>query len=109
LKSETCITFQARERPAAKRRTLSAQWQTGTRLAIIVPIGILHPGHYGLTHIQHTPETVITANGVEICTDAFGDPQDPTILLITDASAPTLLWQNNSIAALVDGGRFGIS
>ena len=73
-----------------------------------MPIGILRPGHHGLSPMQHTTETVISTNGVEICTDAFGERQDLTILLITDTSASMLLWQNSSIAALVDDGRFSI-
>lgn len=56
----------------------------------------------------HHPEQLIQANGIEICTDAYGDPEDPAVLLIMGASASMLLWEENFCQALADGGRFVI-
>ena len=32
----------------------------------------------------HHGERMIDANGIRICTDSFGDPTDPTILLVME-------------------------
>ena len=58
--------------------------------------------------MQHTPEAMIQANGIEICTEAFGNPKDPAILLIMGAGASMILWEMNFIERLVAGGRFVI-
>jgi hypothetical protein len=34
---------------------------------------------------------MIEANGVELCTEPFGDPQDPPILLVMGISS-AMLW-----------------
>ena len=52
------------------------------------------------------PEEMIQANGIEICTDAFGERGDPTILLIMGASASMIMWHEPFCHALADGGRF---
>jgi pimeloyl-ACP methyl ester carboxylesterase len=54
----------------------------------------------------HHPEQIIQANGIDICTDAYGDPGHPAILLIMGASASMLLWEENFCQQLADGGRF---
>ena len=36
---------------------------------------------------SHHDEEIIQANGIEICTDSFGDRHDPAILLIMGAGA----------------------
>ena len=53
-------------------------------------------------------EKIIQANGIEICTDAYGDRNDPAVLLIMGASASMLLWEENFCQRLADGGRFVI-
>jgi pimeloyl-ACP methyl ester carboxylesterase len=35
----------------------------------------------------------IEANGVELCTEAFGDPSDPPVLLIMGIGASMLWWE----------------
>lgn len=35
--------------------------------------------------MQHAPETMIKANGIEICVETFGNPKDPAVLLIMGA------------------------
>jgi pimeloyl-ACP methyl ester carboxylesterase len=51
---------------------------------------------------------MIEANGVEICTEAFGDPRDVPILLIMGIGASMLWWEDGLCRMLADGGRFVI-
>jgi pimeloyl-ACP methyl ester carboxylesterase len=53
-------------------------------------------------------ERMIEANGVELCSEAFGDPQDPPILLIMGIGASMLWWEERFCGVLADGGRFVI-
>jgi pimeloyl-ACP methyl ester carboxylesterase len=53
-------------------------------------------------------ERMIEANGVELCTEAFGDPADPPILLIMGTGASMLWWEEGFCRMLADAGRFGI-
>jgi pimeloyl-ACP methyl ester carboxylesterase len=54
------------------------------------------------------PERMIETNGIELCTEAFGDPRDPPILLIMGIGASMLWWEEGFCAKLADGGRFVI-
>ena len=54
------------------------------------------------------PDRTIEANGVELSTEAFGDPQDPPILLIMGIGASMLWWEEGFCRMLADGGRFVI-
>ena len=56
----------------------------------------------------HHGERMIEGNGIDICTDSFGDPSDPCILLIMGAGASMLLWEVDFCQRLADGGRFVI-
>lgn len=58
--------------------------------------------------VDHLDERMIEANGIEICSDAFGDPSDPTILLIMGAGSSMLLWEEDLCERLAEGGRFVI-
>src|SRR5215510_8501996 len=51
---------------------------------------------------------MIEANGVELCTEAFGDPADPSILLVMGISASMLWWEEAFCRMLADGGRLVI-
>ena len=51
-------------------------------------------------------ERLIEANGVELCTETFGDPRDPPILLIMGIGASMLWWEKGFCRMLADGGRF---
>jgi pimeloyl-ACP methyl ester carboxylesterase len=51
---------------------------------------------------------MIEADGVELCTEAFGDPRDVPILLIMGAGASMLWWEEGFCRLLADGGRFVI-
>jgi pimeloyl-ACP methyl ester carboxylesterase len=51
---------------------------------------------------------MIHADGVELCTEAFGDPRDAPILLIMGLGASMLWWDAAFCRMLGDGGRFVI-
>src|SRR5829696_2273070 len=53
-------------------------------------------------------ERMIEANGVELCTEPFGDPADPPILLVTGVGGSMLWWDEGFCRMLVEGGRFVI-
>jgi pimeloyl-ACP methyl ester carboxylesterase len=53
-------------------------------------------------------ERTIEANGVELCTEPFGDPADPPILLIMGIGASMLWWEDGFCRMLADSGRFVI-
>jgi pimeloyl-ACP methyl ester carboxylesterase len=53
-------------------------------------------------------ERVIEANGVELCTESFGRPADPPILLIMGIGASMLWWGEGFCRLLTEGGRFVI-
>lgn len=54
------------------------------------------------------PERQIEANGVELSTDAFGDPQHPAILLIMGSGASMLWWEEEFCRMLANAGRLVI-
>src|SRR3954471_406100 len=51
---------------------------------------------------------MIQANGVELCTEPFGDPADPPVLLVMGIGASMLWWEEGFCRMLADGGRFVI-
>jgi pimeloyl-ACP methyl ester carboxylesterase len=51
-------------------------------------------------------ERSIQANGVELCTEPFGDSADPPILLVMGIGASMLWWEDGFCRMLADGGRF---
>jgi pimeloyl-ACP methyl ester carboxylesterase len=53
-------------------------------------------------------ERMIEVNGVGLCTESFGDPADPPILLIMGIGASMLWWDEDFCRMLVDGDRFVI-
>jgi pimeloyl-ACP methyl ester carboxylesterase len=53
-------------------------------------------------------ERVIDANGVELCTQSFGDPADSPILLVMGVGASMLWWEEGFCRMLADAGRFVI-
>jgi len=53
-----------------------------------------------------TDMQMVTANGVDICLQTFGDPSHPPILLIIGATASMLWWDDNFCEQLAAGGRF---
>ena len=53
-------------------------------------------------------ERMIEANGVELCTEPFGDPADPPILLIMGIGGSMLWWEESWCRMLASGGRYVI-
>src|ERR1044072_4548211 len=51
---------------------------------------------------------MIEANGVELCTEAFGAPADPRARLVMGIGASMLWWEEGFCRMLADGGRFVI-
>jgi pimeloyl-ACP methyl ester carboxylesterase len=54
------------------------------------------------------PERMIGANGVELCTEAFGDPADSPILLVMGMGGSMLWWEDGFCRMLAEGRRFVI-
>jgi pimeloyl-ACP methyl ester carboxylesterase len=55
---------------------------------------------------SNVAERLIEANGVELCTEAYGDPTDSPILLIMGIGASMLWWEDDFRRLLADSGRF---
>lgn len=53
-------------------------------------------------------ETILQANGVDLCVETFGAPADPAILLVHGASASMLWWEEELCERLAAGGRYVI-
>lgn len=53
-------------------------------------------------------ERMIQGNGIEVCTDSFGDRADSSILLVNGAGGSMLGWREEFCGRLADGGRFVI-
>ena len=53
-------------------------------------------------------ERMIEANGVELCTEAFGEATDPPILLVMGLGASMLWWEEGFCQKLAGRGRFVI-
>ena len=53
-------------------------------------------------------ERMIDVNGVELCTEPFGDPAAPPILLVMGIGGSMLWWEEGFCRMVADGGRFVI-
>jgi pimeloyl-ACP methyl ester carboxylesterase len=53
-------------------------------------------------------ETMLTANGVPLCVETFGDPADPAVLLIHGAQSSMLWWEDELCSLLAGKGRYVI-
>jgi pimeloyl-ACP methyl ester carboxylesterase len=51
-------------------------------------------------------ERMVTANGVALCTEPFGDPSDQPVLLIMGMSGSMVWWDDGFCAMLAGRGRF---
>jgi pimeloyl-ACP methyl ester carboxylesterase len=51
---------------------------------------------------------MIEANGVELCTEPFGDSADPAVLLVMGDGGSMLWWEEGFCRMLAGGGRFVI-
>ena len=53
-------------------------------------------------------ERPVEANGVELCTEPFGHPAEPPILLVAGLGSSMLWWEEDFCRMLAGGGRFVI-
>ncbi|MFI9814724.1 alpha/beta fold hydrolase [Saccharothrix variisporea] len=53
-------------------------------------------------------EQIVRANGVDLCVETFGRPEDPAVLLIMGATGSMILWEDDFCRALAAAGRFVI-
>ena len=53
-------------------------------------------------------ERMITANGVRLCTEPFGDPADPPVLLMHGNGGSMVWWEDDFCRMLAGAGRFVI-
>ena len=53
-------------------------------------------------------ERIVAANGVALCTESFGDPAGPPVLLVMGLGASMLWWDERFCHLLADGGRYVI-
>jgi pimeloyl-ACP methyl ester carboxylesterase len=53
-----------------------------------------------------TAERIVRANGVDLCTEPFGNPADPPVLLVMGIGASMLWWEEGFCRMLADGRRF---
>jgi pimeloyl-ACP methyl ester carboxylesterase len=53
-------------------------------------------------------ERIVMANGVEICTEPFGDPSEPAVLLIMGLAGSMVWWDETFCTMLANHGRFVI-
>jgi pimeloyl-ACP methyl ester carboxylesterase len=51
-------------------------------------------------------ERMIERDGVRLCTESFGDPGDPPVVLVMGMSASMLWWDEGFCRMLAAGGRF---
>ena len=51
-------------------------------------------------------ERMIEASGVDLCTETFGDPTDPALLLLAGLGGSMLWWEEGFCNLLAGGGRF---
>ena len=51
-------------------------------------------------------EQVLAVDGVELCVEAFGSPDDPAVLLIAGGAQSMVWWDDGFCRLLADGGRF---
>lgn len=52
-----------------------------------------------------TEQTVTTSSGAELCLETFGDPVDPTVLLIAGGAQCMVWWEDEFCARLAGAGR----
>ena len=56
--------------------------------------------------MTNVAERMVAVNGVELCTESFGDSADPPILLVMGIGASMLWWEEGFCRMLANGGRF---
>lgn len=56
--------------------------------------------------IIYTPERIIATNGIEICTDAFGDVADPALILLNGQGGQLIMWDEIFCQKLAGQGLY---
>ncbi|NUT99236.1 MAG: alpha/beta hydrolase [Saccharothrix sp.] len=51
-------------------------------------------------------EQIVRANGVDLCVETFGSPEDPVVLLIMGVTGSMDLWEDDFCRSLAAAGRF---
>ena len=51
---------------------------------------------------EHVAERTIETNGIELCTEAFGRPADPALLLVMGVGASMLWWEEGFCRMLAE-------
>jgi pimeloyl-ACP methyl ester carboxylesterase len=57
---------------------------------------------------EQAGQRMIKTNGVDLCTQAFGDPANPALLLIMGATASMVRWPETLCRELADSGLYVI-
>src|SRR5688572_31512431 len=60
------------------------------------------------TEVKNMSEQILKINKVDICTESFGNPEDPAVLLIMGAMSSLDWWDEDFCLSLDDSGRFVI-
>src|SRR3954449_13202735 len=53
-------------------------------------------------------ETMMPVNGIELCVETFGEPDDPALLLFAGGASSMDWWEDEFCRRLAAGGRFVI-
>jgi len=53
-------------------------------------------------------ERIVEVNGIELCTESFGNPADPAVLLVMGAMSSMTGWEEPFCRKIADAGRFVI-
>lgn len=53
-------------------------------------------------------DKIVKVNGIDICSESFGDPSNPAILLIMGATCSMVYWDEEFCQRLADTGRYVI-
>lgn len=51
-------------------------------------------------------EQVLVVDGVELCVEAFGSPDEPAVLLVAGGAQSMVWWEDDFCRLLADGGRY---
>src|SRR5689334_6724496 len=70
------------------------------------PRASLPRGRKATERRRDVTERMIERDGVRLCTESFGDPADPPVILVMGMSASMLWWDEGFCRMLAAGGRF---
>ena len=61
-----------------------------------------------MTEVQHHPENLARANGMDLCWDSFGDPAAPPLLLIMGLGSQMIAWHDAFCEQLVQATQLRV-